>query len=193
MKKILTFTAIIFLIAACSSDSEGGSNVTTEPVIDQTITNISTGSVTNPEEVYFNFESGEVVAASEADTKKWDISFKRTQIRINGGESGPGNVKMIALDTPYDEVVLAPDSGYITDGQGEADEIGGVNGLAFNNWYLYEEQVIYPRDKTYVIRTASGKFLKMKLLDYYSPSNPSQGGVYSFKYTLQPGGSKILE
>jgi hypothetical protein len=192
MKKFLTFTAIVLFAASCSSDSEG-EKVTTEPVVNRTITNISTGSLSNPVEVYFNFETGEVVPESEANTKKWDISFKRPQIRINGGESGPGSAKMIALDADYNTVILAPDSGYITDGQGADDELGGESGLAFNNWYNYQEQTISPKPKTYVLRTATGKYLKMQILGYYSESNPTQGGVYSFKYTLQPGGSKILE
>lgn len=45
--------------------------------------------------VHFDFDSGEVVALSEAEasnSEAWDIAFRRYFLMLNGGASGPGSV-----------------------------------------------------------------------------------------------------
>ena len=50
---------------------------------------------------YFNLETGQVLALSDADAETstdWHIAFKRTNIKLNGGVSGPGTVKAAIAD-----------------------------------------------------------------------------------------------
>lgn len=50
---------------------------------------------------YFNFDRGEVVDLSDSDAETsndWHIAFKRTNIRLNGGVSGPAEVSGAVAD-----------------------------------------------------------------------------------------------
>ncbi|WP_447636484.1 HmuY family protein [Flavobacterium microcysteis] len=189
----------LFTLNSCSSDSEN-IPITTEAVITKNITNLFAGGPITEETptTYFNLETGMEVPANEANTKKWDISFKRAEIRLNGGVSGPGNAAAIVINNEsYDVIEMAPDGNYIKDGSGPNDNsgIGTANGLAFTNWFTYssDTHTILPEDQVYIIRTANNKYAKLKILSYYSNSTPAVSATYSFKYTLQPGGSKVLK
>lgn len=137
--------------------------------------------------------------ASEANTKNWDISFKRIEIQLNGGISGPGNtVAIVITDQSYDGIEIPPEDGYIKEGEGPNDVSGLdlTNKLALTNWFDYsnEQHSVLPKDQVYVIRTSSNnKYAKLQILSYYFESSPPISASYSFKYTLQPGGSKVLK
>ena len=168
--------------------------VTTEPVENHTVEGLSTGSVSNPQTVYFSFATNSVVPASDANTTNWDISFRRSVIRLNGGISGPGTAALVIRLADFDDILMADESGYKVDGEGPEDETGATtDNLVFNNWFDYDSQTstLTPKIQSYVIRTAQNKYVKMEILDYYDPIT-SNGGVYKFRYTYQPGGSKVL-
>ncbi|RZK26041.1 MAG: hypothetical protein EOO43_03940 [Flavobacterium sp.] len=202
MKKYILIGTSLLTLCSCSSDSDGnGENIpiTTETVITKNISNLFAGGPIGGDTptVYFNLETGLEVSASEADTKNWDISFKRATIRLNGGISGPGNAGALVITDPYDGILMAPEDGYIEDGEGPNDVSGldVTNHLAFTNWYNYSNELhlLIPIDQVYIIRTANDKYAKLQILSYYSESSPPISASYSFKYTLQPGGSKVLE
>lgn len=183
---------------SCSSDSED-TPITTETVITKNITDLFAGGPLSEEAptTYFNLETGLEVPASQANTKNWDISFKRTEIRLNGGISGPGNAATLVVNNQsYDEIEMAPEGNYLKDGNGPDDGtgLGMPDGLAFNNWFTYssETHAVEPENQVYIIRTAKNKFAKLQISSYYSNSSPAISASYTFKYTLQPGGSKVL-
>jgi len=203
MKKYILIGISLLTLNSCSSDSDENNEnipITTETVINKNITNLFAGGPIGEDSptIYFNLETGLEVPASEANTKNWDISFKRIEIRLNGGISGPGNAAAVVItDQSYDGIETAPEDGYIKDGEGPND-VSGLdlpNKLAFTNWFDYsnEQHSVLPKDQVYVIRTANNKYAKLEILSYYSESSPPISASYSFKYTLQPGGSKVLE
>jgi len=54
---------------------------------------------------YFNFDSGGVVNLTDAEAQTsndWHIAFKRTKPKLNGGDSGPGEVKAALADSQDD-------------------------------------------------------------------------------------------
>jgi hypothetical protein len=54
---------------------------------------------------YFNLDKGEVVELTDAEaesSKDWHIAFKRTKPKINGGDSGSGEVKAALADAQED-------------------------------------------------------------------------------------------
>lgn len=192
MKKLI-YLVLIGLCVSCSDDNEKKESeaVTTEPLEIGEVSDFSTGSLTEPIERFFSFETGEEVPASEANTKNWDISFKRAEIRLNGGVSGPGAGAVVKLPQTFSQVTMAPDEGYVEDGDGPTSDIGTQDGLAMNDWFLFENSTVTPVAQTYVIRTAKGKYAKLEILSYYGSGG--QSAFYSFRYGYQPGGSKVLE
>ena len=194
--------AVAVAATACKKDDEKTPTpptppapVTTEPVESHTVEGLGTGSVSDPQTVYFSFATNSIVPASEANTTNWDISFRRPVIRLNGGISGPGNAALvIRTDSSFDDILMADESGYKEDGEGPQDEIGATtDNLVFNNWFDFDSGTssVTPKPQVYIIRTAQNKYLKMEILDYYDPVF-STAGVYKFRYTYQPGGSKVL-
>lgn len=185
--------AAFVMLLACSDDDNDKNSVTTEQVVTATISMPDTGSAQDPHEVFFSFEDGTVVDAEDATGTNWDISFERPVIRLNGGTSGPGNAAATYVDDEdYNTVTEAPESGYVKDGDGPSDDsgLGLEDGNALTDWFNYDGTVI-PKDRIYIIRTATGKYAKIQLLDYYNDAGT--GGYYKFKYTYQPGGSRVLE
>jgi hypothetical protein len=196
---VLLAIVIVAATAACKKDDKEttpttpATPVTTEPVESHNVESLSTGTFSNPVTVYFNFATNSVVPASDSNTTNWDISFRRSVIRLNGGVSGPGNAALvIRADTGFNELLMADESGYKVDGEGTEDPLGATSDLlVFNNWFDYENSTLTPKNQVYVIRTANNKYLKMEIQDYYYPGT-SNGGFYTFRYTYQPGGSKVL-
>lgn len=202
MKRLLTILGVSFLaLNACSSDDkkDDGNVITTEPVITKQIVNLFAGGPFGQETptAYFSIETGKEVPASDVSEKNWDISFKRAEIKLNGGISGSGNAAAVISNLSFNEIEIAPEEGYIKDGEGPNEETGLdiPSGLAFTNWFTYsnEQHGVQPKDQVYIIRTANNKYAKLKILSYYSDSTPSISASYTFDYTFQPGGSKVLK
>lgn len=126
---------------------------------------------------------------------------------INGGTSGPGQGGAIVLEVPFDEVAEAP-----TDDQLRVDGVDDCpNGVkraicpgSGNGWYNYDPSthLIMPiPGRTIVVRTADGRFAKMRILSYYKGA-PDPGALnpeahpsryYTFEYVFQPDGSRRLQ
>ena len=99
--------------------------------------------------VYLDVDAFTIVDLTDRDaatSDQWDIAFKRAEIRINSGDSGPGNWMMIAVaDTSFDDVA-APDpaAGWRTDSFVDPDDCSiatygmGEPETAFAQWYTYD-------------------------------------------------------
>jgi hypothetical protein len=121
--------------------------------------------------LHFDFESAGQV--DEDDTgNPWDIAFRRVVIMSNGGVSGDGNVEVaIVDDTSFDEVLLPPADGWVTDIEGNGF-IRDPGGTAFNQdpWYDYDliNHTLSPKEgRIYVVRTVEGNFFKLRMDAYY--------------------------
>ncbi|PIE88343.1 MAG: hypothetical protein CSA04_02395 [Bacteroidetes bacterium] len=66
--------------------------------------------------VYFSFKEGEVVEVADfATSTAWDIGFHRYDLRVNGGEAGPGEGGTFATgENNFAAVTTAPESGYVS-------------------------------------------------------------------------------
>lgn len=109
---MLSTLVLVLSISACGNSDDDDS---IEDVLDQadnaiTIDATAGGvgaSTSDPANkyTYFDLDTGSVVeltdAQAETDTV-WDIAFKRTKTRINGGASGPGNVTAALADAQQD-------------------------------------------------------------------------------------------
>lgn len=153
---------------------------------------------------FFSLENNAVVPSSDSATNKWDIAFRGTSVITNGGNSGPGNGGGFVFTGLFDDLKTIPaDSTFKTD---NAPSSYAITSGSNKGWYIYNATVnlITPiPGRVLVIRTATGKYAKVEILNYY------KGGVtpaasasddeklkkqrfFTFRFLFQPDGSKVF-
>jgi len=204
----LTFISGALFLASCDKDEvPAADTVQTKSVNDLPAdTIIGLTSMGQPygsgKYTLYSLEDNKVIASTDSATTKWDIGFRGTTIIINGGNSGPGAGGAFVYVGTYSALATIPtDSTFRTDNAPTSYAIKTGSG---NGWYSYNgaTQLITPiPGRVMVIRTATGKYAKIEILNYY------KGGVtpdatasdndklmkqryYTFRYTLQSDGTK---
>lgn len=137
----------------------------------------------------------------------WDIAFTQeynSYVTVNGqfggtpGNGGPGKGVMVSVNTPYDQVTEAPaDETFTREGVGGT---GWDTGSGYG-WFFYSltNHICVPiKNRTFILRTATGKYAKLELLNIYK-GNPAvvtdlfwPAPYVSFRYFVQEDGSKNL-
>ena len=156
--------------------------------------------------IYFSFEKGEVLEgineSNRAEDTSWDLAFYRYNIRTNSGLSGKGKGGVVDTEkTELVEVAEAPAGEYTTDVMGEItanmssfppptiesplSEVLG-NALQFQG----PPPTYTPNNHVYVVKTANGKYAKIKILGFYNDEGKS--GHVSFEYAYQADGTTNL-
>jgi hypothetical protein len=215
MKKNLTKIAmglgLCIALVACSKDDETivvpVSAVTVKDLAADTVTGLgvdgrpqSAGTTT-----YYSLVDNKVIASTDAASTKWDIAFSSTKILVNSGTSGPGLGGAFVYVGLFDALNSIPaDSNFATDNANAASfAIPLGSGKA---WYTYDglTTLVSPiAGRVLVIRTATGKFAKIEILNYYKGgvTLPATASVndklfkqryYTFRYAYQPNGSKTF-
>ena len=149
---------------------------------------------------FFSLETGAIVANSDSATAKWDIAFRSTTILTNNGTSGPGaGGAFVQVGLFNDVASVSTDSTFRVDAvTGKAIKTGSGNG-----WYNYDAaaNLVTPLPgKVLIIRTASGKYAKVEIQNYYKGGTTptactadaiktSEQRYYHFRYTYQANGS----
>jgi hypothetical protein len=142
----------------------------------------------------YNLRDGEVVltysetSRSDSASTAWDIGFRGTSIIFNGGSNGPGDGGVVVVNDLFESVTEAPESGY---DDALPDD---------NDWYSYNPatHIVTPvAGRTMVIRTADGRYAKLRILSYYegAPAEPTADDAsryYTFEYVFQDNGSRDL-
>ncbi len=141
--------------------------------------------------VYFDFEAGEQVTVADSSTSSnWDIAFQRFMAKLNGGASGNAGVTLVALNgdnfgaltqapnpfTPQlSDTVDAGDSNDACRPTTSGILFALLNSTASPNacWFSYASGVLTPRDISYVVRTATPKYYKIKVVSYYGQTGTS--------------------
>jgi len=143
----------------------------------------------------------QVEPANPDDELTWDIAVQRTDIRLNGGASGPGDAALHdMLGGDWTSTTSVPgDAEWHSD---ETDALafvtyppaentgdgacGGINGDF--GWYYYSGfcndgngvHHISPRDVVYVVRDRSGTFWRLRMLGYYDDAGSSAHPSFEF-------------
>jgi len=131
----------------------------------------------------------------------WDLGFQRTKIITNGGATNPGGtVGVLNLgQVPFSEVVEIPRTGYIEDGR----SLGKLINKGIADWYTYRTRThnIESKRNVYVVRTAGGRFLKMRILNYYCHNDEAdcrtamcareEAACLTIEYALSPDGERF--
>ena len=120
-----------------------------------------------------------VVSVTDPQTTTWDLAFQRTRIQTNSGTSGPGMGGAQLLGGSFDDVVDVPGTGGF-----EIDALMPIPGPpgsgefsgnpVLNGWYDYNPSThaISPKAQSYLVRTASGGYAKLRITAY-------AGGVFN--------------
>ena len=153
---------------------------------------------------FYSLERNAIVPNTDSASTQWDLAFAGSKILTNGGTSGKGlggafiytglfnDVKTISNDSVF-KTDNAPGSFAVTFGSGKG-------------WYVYDQltSLITPlAGRVLVIRTASGKYAKVEIINYYKggvtlPTTASESDklskqrYYTFRYAYQPNGSKTF-
>ena len=150
---------------------------------------------------YVNLTEGETVdIADPANSMAWDLGFKRTEVIVNGGVSGPGKTGALVLeDISFEDVLEAPEGEYISDTEQITTFARG------DGWYTYTgppNHWVLPNPKIYVLRipddpTAASEgpyyYAKVRFIGYYEDNENKEGSGYiSIEYVLQNDGTRIF-
>ncbi len=133
--------------------------------------------------VYLDFDTSTVVTVADpATSTDWDFAIKRSDIAVNGGESGSGGVQIAAFEGHYDafeENTAAPPHGWVSDTDEDSD---GTPEYALAGWYDYDssDHSLSPHDVLYFVKTVEGDFYRLRFLSYYDDAGTS--GVISYEF-----------
>jgi hypothetical protein len=147
---------------------------------------------------FFSLRENKVIPNADSASTKWDVAFRTTIILTNGGVSGPGSGAAQVADGIFEDILEAPAEGWQIDTAArKAIPTGSGNG-----WYNYNPTgfTVTPiPGRVLLIRTADGKYAKIRILNYYRDAPATidpfsdKERYYTFEYVYQPNGSRSFE
>lgn len=143
--------------------------------------------------IYLDLMAGTKVAITDTaslTSTAWHVGLKRAGIKLNGGDSGPGQVAAAAVNAATLAAVTAAPGGLTTDNwaDGDCNLLAGPTGepaSVMSTWYDYDDQthVLTPKAQVWVIRIAPGVFRKLRVVTYYGDNaNPMRGAFYRVEW-----------
>jgi hypothetical protein len=216
IKQTVIFIISMLMLVACSKKNAGldetkGNSITIKDLVGDTSASMQTGGTASFKNLYFSFATGAAVTISDADktTTKWDLAFTgpyNSEVYVNyggykynPGYNGPGQGAVIQIDKPFDQVTTAPsptefDAATMT-------KIGwdAGNGAGWFFYSLDNHIAVAIKNRTFVLRTADGKFAKLELLNVYKGNPPVVTDLFwpapyfTFRYFVQADGSNNLQ
>lgn len=167
----------LFAFAACAPDLRVDhpfdGETTTGPLV--TATDLEGGGkrlvidATNKQsQVFVDLDEAREMKPDEAfATNGWDLAFRRFDVYVNSGASGPDGKAEVALVVGADwaSYTQAPATGFQQDTPGRV-----FNSPEDQAWYFYDlgvHRLVTRDDRFYVIKTSAGAYVKLRMLDYY--------------------------
>jgi hypothetical protein len=135
------------------------------------------------------------------DSMDWDIAFRRYVIRVNSGDSGPGCVAGQALPagTTFESITAVP-SGLLPeaddyfshaptcDFRDDGSGLGTSPRTLLSAFYSYQG-CVKMTGRVFVLRTFSGRFVKLIVDTYYSTEAAQQTCNTTNSSNMAPGGT----
>ncbi len=153
---------------------------------------------------FYSLEKNAIVPNTDSASTKWDIAFVSTKILINGGTSGTGMGGAFVYTGLFDDLKNIPtDSVFKTDNAPASYAIPYGSG---KGWYTYDQatSLVTPlAGRVLVIKTASGKYAKLEIINYYKggvtlpvtasdADKLSKQRYYTFRFIFQSNGTKTF-
>ena len=139
--------------------------------------------------VYIALATGQAVAVTDLQalsSTAWDLAFKRSVVRTNGGDSGPGLGGAIRIALGWDKVTSATlgNKALPTEAWFDADcmlSLDAAQNLitTCSGWSEYDEanHVLSAADVVFITAAADGSLYKVAILDYYGTPSGGHGSV----------------
>lgn len=191
---LIAFITFSLSFSSCSDDNDEPT-----PALEAEEINLDATSFT--EWVYVSLSLGQIVnVADPANDMNWDLGFHRWDVRTNGGMSGGGQGAALELnETQFEQVTMAPESGFITDIMMQINMTGMPPVMEDHpanpelaKWMHLDMSEMPPlynmNDKVFIVITADGNYAKLKFTDYMNDAGDR--GHITFQYVLQPDGSR---
>ena len=184
---VLVLAAVVFVVASLGRKNVPTFLATTPASVDvgtavfgpDTITVDATGEKGWR---FFDFSSASVVEAP--GPLDWDLAFLRHRIVANGGAAFAGDGGLLELGgVESGSVSEVPSSGYVG-----SPQLGDTTNAAIERWYDYNwtSHILEPRPTVWAVRTADGRYAKLRILGYYCPG--PLAGCLTFEFVYQGGG-----
>ncbi len=206
-KHTLFFITCTLINFSCKKENKTDAVIPTDAATLQTVTVKNLPA--NPDEVvntqsghytFFSFKNNAIVPLSDSASTKWDIGFNSTTIIANSGTSGPGAAAAQVYTGLFDDLSIAPTTGYKTDNK-TASPPNAIPSGSGNGWYNYNSDthvISAIPGRVLLFQTADKKYAKVEIISYYKdmPANPSSsdaGRYYTFRYSYQDDGTTKLK
>ncbi|GAA4341762.1 HmuY family protein [Mucilaginibacter gynuensis] len=211
LKMIVFAIATMATVSSCTKDEvkpqlEDGKSVIIKDLPGDVGNTVGSGRPFAP--FYFKLSTGAKVDTAKKKTTEWDIAFAKeynSYVSINNGtddgsfgNGGPGQGAMVAVNQAYDKVTTAPSD---EDFAKNAITAAGWDSGNGNGWYFYDlntHLAIPVKNRTYVLRTAEGRYAKLELVSMYkgAPAVVTDlnwpAPYFTFRYYVQLDGSRNL-
>lgn len=193
--KLLSLAAYVLLVvASCSNDSITNPGPTTTTL---SKTNMRPDSAQGF--LYYSLDGDSIVPFTKRTTNEWDICLaylqgggrtRQIDVFFNSGTAGVGTTKAYVASARFELVTVADTSKLKTDDTTTTNRIVSID-LTGPGVFIYQPTVrhtIVPSpDKTIVVRTKGGKFVKFQFTSIYQDAVPSPDeltplGFYHFRY-----------
>ncbi|MBK8241613.1 MAG: HmuY family protein [Deltaproteobacteria bacterium] len=172
------------LAAGCAADlsdeledvapADGGAQI--EHTVDGDLIDTKIDATDEARWVYLDLESrGQLEIDDPQASDAWDLAFRRYDIALDGGVSGPGGMAAVVLEgQQVDDVEAVADGPWITDAA-DGDDHGDAPDYALGDWYDYDfaTHVLTPRVQAYVVRSVEGNAFALEVVDYYDDAGSS--------------------
>ena len=154
--------------------------------------------------IYFSLKDGKELAgideSNRMENHDWDLAFNRYNVRTNSGKSGSGKGGVMDTGkTHMAEVTEVPAGEFTVDVMGEITKdmsgfpppsmespLNEVLGEAI--FFQGPPPEYIPNNHIYIVRTADGKYAKVKITGFHN--DRGQSGYVNFEYQYQANGSK---
>lgn len=161
----------------------------------QTIIDATAGGAfsTEPHDfTYYSFSAKEVLEITDeqaSSSNEWHVAFKRSEIRLNGGVSGPGRISGLNLTDGPDVIAMETFDDITASDIPERDSfLSDGPAFAINQWYTYDSvsHIISAAGHVYELRTANGLSAKF-VVDSLEDAGRSDAGKISFRWVVDEG------
>lgn len=120
--------------------------------------------------IYYDIDTRSVVTPTDPATDTvWDLAFRRVLVQTNSGSSGTGMGGALGIEgAPYASVTNTVTTGFEVDVLMASEMPGTPPSSAspvLGAWFNYEftTHTVAPKDITYVVRTGTGTFARMRI------------------------------
>lgn len=210
IKKTCLIAIISFAFVACSKNEDTVIAPLTATVVKDLAADTVLGIASNGmpysagKYTFYSLEKNAIVPNTDSASTKWDIAFVSTKILINGGTSGTGMGGAFVYTGLFDDLKTIP-----TDSVFKIDNAPASYAVPYGSgkgWYTYDQatSLVTPlAGRVLVIKTASGKYAKLEIINYYKggvtlpvtasdADKLSKQRYYTFRYIYQPNGTKTF-